>query len=258
MIVTAALPYWNERPEDLDACIRGLASVAGRVVALDGAYVRYPGATVTSDPAQADAIRAAAKAVGLDATIITIDRLWAGQVEKRCHLLAAASVGSDWIVTVDADHVISADREHIRFMLENVREDVLEAAFRTPVNPKRSMAASAAGIWHIEQARDIAYVPLFWRVHAGMRVEYRHWWYSAMKSGGRVWLWGGDARYPAIYHGRMDRCEVEHRTLFRTTAQVRASRAFLNDREMILETTGQEDWVPGLPEPTWDYQRRPA
>ena len=42
MIVTAALCWWNELPEDLDRCIRAAALIADRVVALDGAYRRYP------------------------------------------------------------------------------------------------------------------------------------------------------------------------------------------------------------------------
>jgi hypothetical protein len=258
MIVSGALCWWNERPEDLDKCVRGLGHVADRVVALDGAYVRYPGATPASDPAQADAIRNAARDVGLDCLILTPDKLWAGQVEKRSFLLGAASIGSDWIVTVDADHVITANREHVRFILERVHEDALEVAYRTPINPNRKMKESAAGIWHIEQTVEVQYIPLFWRVLAGMQVEQRHWWYSAMKPGGRIWLWGGDGRYPGIYRGRMEQCEVEHRTLFRTPAQIKASRAFLNDREMIVERTGQEDWVPGLPDPVYNDKRMPA
>src|SRR5690348_3020886 len=117
MIITGALCWWNELPEDLDACVRGLGNIADRVVALDGAYQRYPEATVRSPEAQLDAIRSAAAAVNIECLIIQPDRLWAGQVEKRCHLLAAAGVGSNWIVTVDADHVIHADREEMRRFL---------------------------------------------------------------------------------------------------------------------------------------------
>src|SRR5207247_1053795 len=50
--VTAALCWWNEKPEDLARCVRGVANIADRIVALDGAYVRYPGATVRSDEKQ--------------------------------------------------------------------------------------------------------------------------------------------------------------------------------------------------------------
>lgn len=255
--ITGALPWWNELPEDLDRCVRSLAQVADRIVALDGAYIRYPEATVTSDPAQADAIRKAARDVGLDCLILQPDRLWAGQVEKRSHLLAAATVGSDWIVTVDADHIITADREHTRFVLERVQEDVLEVPYRTPVNPERLMKDSAAGIWHIQQSESIQWIPHLWRALPGFRVEKRHWWYSAMKVGGRVWLWGGDGTYTNVTHSQMQNYEVEHRALFRTDHQVKLSRAFLNDREKIVATTGQEDWQPGMAPPVWDYKSMP-
>jgi hypothetical protein len=96
-------------------------------------------------------------------------------------------------------------------------------------------------------------IPHLWRALAGLRVERFHWWYSAMKPGGRIWLWGGDDRYPHIYHGSLEQYEVEHRTLFRTKDQIKASRAFLNDREVIVRETGQEDDLPTLPRPKFDY-----
>ena len=56
MIVTAALCWWNELPEDLERCVRGVANVADRVVALDGAYRRYPTGTARSSEAEYDEI----------------------------------------------------------------------------------------------------------------------------------------------------------------------------------------------------------
>jgi hypothetical protein len=50
MIVTGILAWWDEPPELLDACIRGLGDIADRIVAVDGAYRRYPAATITSPP----------------------------------------------------------------------------------------------------------------------------------------------------------------------------------------------------------------
>src|SRR5512134_3918183 len=100
MIVTAALAWWDERPEDLVDCVKGMANVADRVIALDGAYRRYPAATITSPADQAEAIASTAADVGLDCLILTPDRLWAGQLEKRTYLVQAAAVQSDWIVVV--------------------------------------------------------------------------------------------------------------------------------------------------------------
>ena len=256
MIVTAALCWWNERPDDLSACIAGAAKIADRVVALDGAYVRYPGATVASDSRQAKAIRAACERHGLGCLIVTPDRLWAGQVEKRSYLLALASVGSEWIVTLDADHVIDTEREAVRAELYNSTADVVEVPFVTPRNPKAG--AIAAGQWHLAQTDGPQMIPQVWRASLQLRVEQHHWWISGVKDNVKVWAWAGDATRRQLPHARfVTPYTVEHRTLLRTEAQVLASRAFCNDREMVVAKTGQEDDVPTLPRPVFDYARMP-
>lgn len=259
MTITAALCWWNERPEDLVRCVRGVANIADRLVALDGAYVRYPGATIRSDPRQGEAIRRAAEAAGLDCLVVVPDRLWAGQVEKRSHLLALAAVGSDWIVTVDADHIIATERDAVRRELANSTADVVEVPFDTPLNPKRPLAESAPGQWHIEQAAETTYIPQVWRASLGLRVERHHWWIGATKDGRPVWAWAGDTSRPHLPHAQfVTPYRVEHRVLFRSAEQIRASRAFCNDREAVVANTGQEDHLPHLPAPVWDFERIPA
>lgn len=257
MIVTGALCWWKERPGDLEACVRGLGTIADRIVALDGSYRRYPGATITSSKKELDAIRSTAREIGLDCLILQPDRLWAGQVEKRSYLLNAAAVGTDWIVTVDTDHVISASREAVRAQLaQDLSTDAWDVPFYTPIPSDRPVAESAPGQWHIEQAGTTVYIPQVWRAHPGFLVEERHWWISAVKAGQRIWMWGGDGRYPQSVHSRFSApYGVEHRCLFRTREQILASRGFCNDRVMVVERTGQEDDVPGLPEPVWDVER---
>ncbi len=258
LVVTGALCWWNERPEDLDACVRGLGGVADRVVALDGAYRRYPGATVRSSEAQLDAIRGAAKAVNLDCLIIQPDRLWAGQIEKRSHLLAAASIDTEWIVTVDADHVIQSDREETRRFLRHFTGNVVSVAYVTPLNKDRPLKDSAVGDWHIAQTGEPQFIPHIWKALPGIRVEKRHWWISAIRHGTRHWLWAGDGSYPGTDHQRLRKnYVVEHRTLMRTAEQIKASRAFLNDRYKVVDLSGQEDDLPTLPRPKWDYSLVP-
>ena len=257
--ITAALCWWNERPSDLARCVRGVANIADRIVALDGSYRRYPGATVKSDPRQVRTIRQTADDLGLGCLVVTPDRLWAGQVEKRSHLLALAGVGSDWIVTVDADHVIETDRASVRRELAATTADVFAVPFHTPVNPDRPMTDSAPGQWHVNQTTNVEMIPQVWRASLRLQVERRHWWLSGTKGGERVWAWAGDTDHRALPHVAFATpYRVEHRVLFRTPEQVRASRAFCNDREMVVARTGQEDDVPGLPTPVFDYVRMPA
>jgi hypothetical protein len=252
MIVTAALCWWNERPADLIACIEGAAKIADRVVALDGAYRRYPGATIASDPAQAKAIRAACAKAGLDCLVVTPDRLWAGQIEKRSLLLAMAAVGSEWIVTLDADHIIQTDREAVRNELYNSTADVVDVPFITPKDRKRGNFA--AGQWHLAQADGPQMIPQVWRASLQLSVERHHWWVSGIQNGQKVWAWAGDETRRKLPHAAfVTPYTVEHRTLLRSEKQVLASRAFCNDREMVVARTGQEDDLPTLPRPVFDY-----
>src|SRR5512146_2315942 len=110
MIVNAALAFWNERPEDLRRCVIGIANIADRIVAVDGAYARYPGATIRSPDVQIEALRTAADERNIELRLIQPDRLWAGQVEKREFMMRDAMSDADWVALVDADWVIYTDK----------------------------------------------------------------------------------------------------------------------------------------------------
>lgn len=257
MIVTAALVWCNELPEDLDRCIRSTAVIADRVVALDGGYRRYPNAMVRSPDDQVEAIREAAKAVGIECLILQPDRLWAGQVEKRSHLMMNASVGSDWVAIVDADWVISGDRDSARAYLESTDFDLVAAYFRTPRNESVIPSDRAAHIWHLEMIGSTVQMGHVFNVKrlVGLHVEDAHWYYKACKNGQDIWVWGHRGSVP---QGLIpDPYIIDHMTFFRTEEQIRASRAFLNDREKVMALTGQEDDIPGLFEPSFDYEKLP-
>jgi len=256
MYVTAALAWWNERPEDLVSCIEGIANVADRVVALDGSYARYPEATVSSCRDEYAAIVDTATRLGLDHMVLRPSRLWRGQVEKRNVLYAIASVGSDFMVVVDADHIIHADRSEVRTFLETTNADVINVPFETPVNPVRSLSDSAVGVWHEGMAGSTIMLPHIYRALPNIRVESRHWCISALKDGQRVWLWNCGSGYPDAIHTVIPiPYRVEHRALFRTAEQIRMSRGFLNDREMVASVTGQEDDRDDLPRPVFTYEQ---
>lgn len=251
MKVTAALCWWNETVEDLRTAVTSAASVADRVVALDGAYARYPGATVRSGDEQADAIRDAAESAGIEALVVRPDRLWVGQCEKRTALMNLAADGSDWIVILDADYVIDADREHVRDQLAATEYDVLRVPLVTP-------PGEYATNWHREQAEaGEQWTPLVYRAYPEWLVEERHWWYSAIKDGRRVWMWDGDDRYGRVPHGQLLGYRVEHRSALQSHESILAARAWYNDCDLVTGLTGQEDDIDGLPAPSWDYERIP-
>jgi hypothetical protein len=255
-VVSAALIWYDERPDDLEACVRGIATVADRLVAVDGAYQRYPNARVSSPSAQAQRIRKVAKEVGLQVEIHVPDRLWAGQVEKRSFAYAEAAKGSDWIAIFDSDWVASGDREAVRAELRAypINVDVVTADLYTPAGQL------SATNWHTREKETRHPTVHFLRALPDIKVETLHWWISANKAGQRVWLQFSQMPTPhpiLTQHQLKARYEIEHRTLLRDEKHVLDSRAFCNDRVMVLEKTGQEDHVPGLPEPVWDYSTVP-
>ena len=254
MIVTAALSWWNEPLADLEAAVRSMANIADRVVALDGAYRRFPGATITSPPEQAEVIRRTAAEVGLECLVLEPDRLWAGQLEKRTYLYNLAAIGSDWIMVVDADHIIHAERDVIRTELAQSEADVVITPMRTPLNEDRPLEESAATAWHAKSATALVDHRLLFRAFPGIRVEDRHWWVSAIKAGERVWV-----KHDVVGEGLpalpfTAPFEIEHRSLFHSEERIAASRAFYEERAAIVEKTGQEDDLPGLSE---HVDRRP-
>jgi hypothetical protein len=252
VIVTAALIWYDEKPEDLELCIRGLANIADRVVAVDGAYRRYPNAQIASPPEQAETIRRTAAEVGLECDVVIPDRLWAGQVEKRSFVLARASVGSDWVAIVDTDWIVHTDRHSARGELERVRQDVVTVTLFTP----SSDMPFATG-WHRRMAGSRAQIQHFFRSLPGLRVEKVHWWYSALKNGKRVWMWHGHKPGDMPVYKMRTEYEIEHRTLLRDERHILENRAFCNDRKMVWAQTGQEDDMPGLLAPVFDFVTEP-
>lgn len=236
--ITAALCWWDERPADLEACVRGIAQVADRVVALDGAYAHFPGGTPSSNPAQAATIRRVAAECGLDCLVITPDRLWAGQLEKRTYLYRMAALASDWVLVVDADHVISADREAVRAEIAHSGADVIAAPYTVPSNP----GAHYASRWHAQNDGVTFDHCLLFRAFPNLTVEQRHWWVSGVVDGRKRWIIHTDASGEGLPPAHLvSRYSVEHRFLFRSPARIKAIERFLADREQIVAQTGQED-----------------
>lgn len=246
MKIVAAMAYYDDDLFLLDRSLRSIPTVADSLVVCDGRYARYmPDAPAASPKEHLDFIRATCKEIGLPVTIDVPRKVYAGQVEKRSRLLALASEGADWIVGVDADHIFHGVRVAFRDEIASLEdEDAVDLTYYTPLNRDRPLKESAAGLWHESLAGDYAVITAVFRALPELRVEDRHWWYSAMKDGRRVWVWGGDGRYQRV-KVRMLKAPmlIEHACLFRQPKHILANRAFCEDRERIVKRTGQEDAV---------------
>jgi hypothetical protein len=186
-------------------------------------------------------------------------------VEKRAHLLNVASIGSDWIAVVDTDHIINTDRELARDEISHIGPDVdvISVPFFTPANDARDLNVSAATGWHKSMVGMTVALSHLFRALPGLTVERYHWWYMANKNGERIALrygmkMGAD---DTLLNGcrvlepvpLQTPYEITHLCLTRDDKHILANRAFCNDRSMVVAQTQQEDDVPGLPEPVFDY-----
>jgi hypothetical protein len=156
-------------------------------------------------------------------------------------MLAFATQDSDWVLPLDADWELTGDRSAIRAELAASQADALDVPFHTPLNPNVKLETVAASTWHEELAGETAQLPLILRVLGDMRVEDFHWFYSGVKDGQRVWLWGYDSRYPkaetAVLQAPMG---VTHHCFFRDERTIEANRAYCADRALHVAAHGVE------------------
>jgi len=123
--ITAVLCWYNEPPEFLGRCVRSLAGICDRLVALDGAWQPYPDASAHSPKEQHQALLVAAGDAGL-VTYARPGSLWESQIVKRDYAMAlAVGSGADWIIVIDGDEYVApldltvAERRLKRMQIED-------------------------------------------------------------------------------------------------------------------------------------------
>ena len=124
-------PIWyDEDPQLLDETVTRLGRIpVDALVAVDGAYDLYPGATASSPPSNHAAIGDAARTIGVSATIHRPLRPWerSGEVRKRTFALRLAETLSepdDWFLVLDADHILQRVDPSFRRRLETSDKEV--------------------------------------------------------------------------------------------------------------------------------------
>lgn len=239
MIVTGALAWWDEPPEDLAACVASMANLCDRVVAVDGAYVMTPGGKAVSPQEQVRAIEEAALAADIDCVVWAPKRLWPGQVAKRCYMLRVAASGSDWVMNLDADHRIVCDREAVRGVLEESESDWIQHWLRTPVPPGTNVQEVAPHAWHANAAGSTVKHSFLKRALTRLRVMDHHWWYMGEKDGMLVRL-GMGAPLPTAPHEFLDGLRVDHLCFSRDRERLERNRLYIAARDAYEAEHGFE------------------
>lgn len=244
MRVVAMLAWWDEPPDELTACITSLPTICDAVIAIDGAYEMTPGATAASPDEQAEAIKTAAAAAGIEASVVVPDTVWVGQVEKRDFMLRQAAADADWLIAVDADHRLIGNRDKIRAELaglrrvDSIRHDFHTPAPRLPGQLKRLAPHS----WHRNLSGTTIEHSLLFRRLDEMRVERVHWGYSGVTGGRRVSV--GNYRADKIPAGRSHRLKapfrVEHVCFERDLMRLDRNRDYCVVRDRFKNEHGFE------------------
>lgn len=243
MNIVAMLAWWDEPPDELDACVRSLTVLCDTVVAVDGAYQMTPGATATSPTEQVAAIRDAAADTGLQARIIVPSKIWAGQVEKRNLMIREASADADWVIAVDADHRLVGERTTIRDELARTTADSIRHDFYTPPPAKPSdLRKISPHPWHTGLSGRTIEHSLLLRALADMRVETDHWGYSGVRDGTRFALgnWRGSRLRQGTSHRLRAPFRVEHVCFQRDRMRLDRNRDYCKVRDAFRRRNGYE------------------
>lgn len=246
MIVTAMLCWFDEPPELLRQAIKGAAVLADRVVAADGAYELVEDKAPKSPFEQKRAIIEACAEHDLRLMFLP-PRIYAGQVEKRSVVIAEAAKGSDWVFPLDADWLITGDREAIRAELRELHANGYQQVavdFLQPDNPEREPSEKFANIWHEQQTGQFQQLPLIYRSMPVMRYQWQHWAiYSEDADGYPIGMWGGVA-LPRCGQAKTAWLQsehlFEHLSLFRERKQIERNRYYIEKRDLEVARVGHE------------------
>jgi hypothetical protein len=162
---------WYEEPASwLAECVASAASVCDHLIAVDGPYALFPGATrkPASGSEQADVIAHTAAGAGMGCTIHTSRQPWWGnEVEKRDFMfrlgMTFAKSSEDWFLRIDADEVLMANRKDVRLTLTETKLDVAEVMLwdrgeQDTQTPLRVLFRALPGIG-VQQAHYVVTAP---------------------------------------------------------------------------------------------------
>jgi hypothetical protein len=260
MRIVALLSWYEESPEWLAEMIATLpAASVDHLVALDGAYALFPGATPHSHPSQKEAIRAACAEAGISVDIYTPEAVFKGnEVEKRSALFElgeAVTTEGDWYFVMDTDELITSVPADFRHRLEQTDLDVAQVTFVEERNPD----LPPPSLW---QRKDSYPIRVLFRAIRGLRVKTNHWTY--VTPDGRR-LWGQNRRTLAraldctdlsILHRsdlRQEARRADQYTYYSTRDERKTEIGFCSRCPKKAQKSLPTEWQPGPEGLTADY-----
>lgn len=206
MKIIGLLSWYEEDTEWLAEAVAGAARVCDHIVAVDGAYARFPGADSkpVSSPEQARVIQSVAAGAGIGCTVHVPRKAWSGnEVGKRDFMFRFSSTfaepGVDWFMVFDADEIVTSAPPGFRSLLAASDRDVAELT-----------------LWERGDL-DTSY-PLrrFYRALPGIGIQQAHFVVTAPVDGGTQVLSGAHMVHELALCEDLTRVRMEHRTERRT------------------------------------------
>jgi hypothetical protein len=197
--IIALLSWYDEEPRLLSRVVASLCGVVDHVVAIDGPYMLYPGASQwpQSEADQRAALIAAADGARLGITLVSARRPWYdGEVEKRTALFDYGRLEADdgdWFFCVDADEYVMRAPGDLRDRLTVATADGLEVA-GISVRQRTALEERQPG----EQAGQFSGHRVLFKALPDLRVEVAHYFYLA-----------GPEDDPRVLRGRFDIHDLE-------------------------------------------------
>jgi hypothetical protein len=223
--IHALLIWYDEQPRQLASCVAGIARLADHLVAVDGAFYRYPQGRPHSGGSQATTIYETAVAAGMAVTLHSPATVWHGdEPAKRNHSLdlarAQATEMEDWLLVLDSDETVTWVSELARKDLEETDSHAADVQFHvTESNP------------HDWQGRTRR----LYRLLPGLRYTTTHFTMAGYDPdlGEQVFVNGRGGEYGEPFQDALDltaQVHVEHRHGLRTPERDRAAAEFMQLR----------------------------
>lgn len=217
MKIVGLISWYDERPSWLAATVASLKGFVDHVVAVDGAYMLYPGGRANSPIDQAEAVRLACDSIGAGCTIHVPQTVWfENETEKRSmmfRLAEAVTDADDWYFPIDADEVCTHIAPIARELLEETDLDAADINLwsRSEI-PDRDDAHERAKMFRWESESRAPHRQIF-RAVRGLHVAGTHYHYLT-PDGQQLW---GDRPVEGL--DLTQHISVEHRNGQRSMAR---------------------------------------
>lgn len=220
MKIIALLSFYAERPDWLANYAASIATTGIRhIVALDGAYARFPDATASSGTASHTALHTECADHGIDLTLRVPAAPFAGdEIAKRNALYQLAESvstdGEDWYLVLDADEWVTYSHPDLHDQVAALQVDAASVLITTRTSP-------------LDRHPDdptIIYRRLL-RANHGLRVVGQH-WKNVMPNGVRYFT--GQVRSD---EGPVLTLNVDHMTKLRDTERRHRAGTYYTQRD---------------------------